>query len=161
MSATPYGQRDTWHDAAGLDEARARGQAARLELRGRAAEEVETRAAYLDLLDIAPGDRVLEVGCGVVLRELARRVGVFDNDGDSLIIAHPDRLLTRRIVAACSDHQQVTRWLVRRLPGLFHEAGLRDIRLRAFTAFGRDLQGCNGLRTERAAAIAVEVGAIS
>jgi ubiquinone/menaquinone biosynthesis C-methylase UbiE len=244
MSALPYGQLCNWRDPAGLDQTQGRVHADRLERRGRAAEEVETRAAYLDLLDIVPGQRVLEVGCGsgVVLRDLARRVApagqavgvdlspvmlqiagelaseaglsevidlregdaralpcrdgefdvalavtalsnvpdgeqavpellrvtrpggrvaVFDADGDSMIISHPDRPLTRRIVAAASDQQYANSWLARRLPGLFREAGLQDIRLRVFTAFDHDLQGSNGLRTERAAEVAAEVGAIS
>ena len=55
MSATPYGQLDNWRDGATLDETRGRERAASLELRGRAAEQIEIRAAYLDLLDIAPG----------------------------------------------------------------------------------------------------------
>lgn len=244
MSATPYGQLDNWRDGATLDETRGRERAASLELRGRAAEQIEIRAAYLDLLDIAPGERVLDVGCGsgAVLRDLARRVApsgravgvdpspmmlqiagelaseaglnelvdlregdaralpfpddefdvvlavtslshvpdgeravpelrrvtrpggrvsVFDGDGDSMIVSHPDRSLTRRIVAARSDHQFANSWLARRLPGLFREAGLQNIRLRAFTAFDHDLQGWSGIQAGRAAAIAVEAGAIS
>jgi ubiquinone/menaquinone biosynthesis C-methylase UbiE len=244
MSATPYGQRDNWRDGAALDAARGRERAASLELRGSAAEQIEIRAAYLDLLDIAPGESVLEVGCGsdAVLRDLARRVapagravgvdpspvmlqiagelageaglgevielregdaralpfpngafdvvlaatalshvpdgeravpellrvarpggrvGVFDADTDSMIISHPDRTLTRRIIAARSDHQFANSWLPRRLPGLFREAGLQDIRLRAFTAFDHDLEGWSGVQAGRAAATAAEIGAIS
>lgn len=244
MSAMPYGQFSSWRDPAGLDETRGREHATRLERRGRATQEVETRAAYLDLLEIAPGEHVLEVGCGsgVVLRDLARRVapggqavgvdlspvmlqiagelaseagltelidlregdardlpcrdgefdvvlavttlshvpggeravpelrrvaraggrvGAFEIDGDTMIISHPDRTLTRRIVAAASDQQASNSWLARRLPGLFHESGLRDIQVRTFTAFDRDMKGFNGLRTERVAEVAVEVGAIS
>jgi SAM-dependent methyltransferase len=244
MSATPYGQLGHWRDGVTLDEKQGREQAARLERRGRAAEQVETRAAYLDLLEIAPGERTLEVGCGsgVVLRDLARRVaptgravgidpnavmlrvadelaseagleelielregdaralpcrdrefdvtlavtalshvpdseravpeflrvtrpggrvGVFDADGDSMSISHPDRPLTRRIVAARADHQFADSWLIRRLPGLFRTAGLRDVQLRALTAFGQDLEGWNGSQAGRAATIAVEAGAIT
>jgi len=244
MSATPYGRLDNWRDGAALDEARGRERAASLELRGRAAEQIEMRAAYLDLLDIAPGERVLDVGCGsgAVLRDLARRVApagqavgvdpspamlqiagelardaglnelidlrqgdaralpfgdgefdavlavtalshvpdgeravpellrvarpggrvaVFDGDADAMIISHPDRALTRRIVAARSDHTFANSWLARRLPGLFREAGLRDVQLRAFTPFDHDLDSWSGNQAARGAAIAVEVGAIS
>jgi SAM-dependent methyltransferase len=221
-----------------------RERAARLEVRGQAADEIETRAAYLDLLGVGPGDRVLEVGCGsgVVLRDLARRVapdglavgldlspvllrvareharaagleavvglregdarslpfadgefdaalavttlchipegeravpelvrvtrpggtvGVFDIDGDSLIIAHPDRELTRRIVAARSDQSQVDSWLARRLPGLFAGAGLPDVRVRAFTTFDRGPKGFNASLAEIGAAVAVQAGTIT
>jgi SAM-dependent methyltransferase len=55
---------------------RARELAEFLELRARTPEEVATRGAYLDLLAPAPGERVLDAGCGsgAVTRELARRV---------------------------------------------------------------------------------------
>ena len=48
-------------------------------------------------------------GAAAAVPEMARvvrsggRVGIFDFDGDSLVISHPDRALTRRIVAAFSD----------------------------------------------------------
>jgi SAM-dependent methyltransferase len=64
------------------------------------------------------------------------RVGVFDLDGDGVILAHPDRALTRRIVAASSDHLIVNSWLVRRLPSLLAELGLGDVGVRAFTPNG-------------------------
>jgi len=47
------------------------------------------------------------------------------------------------------------------MPGLFREAGLRDVRLRAFTAFDHDLESWSGIQAERGATAAVEVGAIS
>src|SRR5207249_4320868 len=101
------------------------------------------------------------------VRELVRvvrpggRVAVFDRDTDSLLIAHPDRLLTRRIVAAYSDHGSVDGWLGRRLPGLLAEAGLVGIQVRAFTPLERDPTGFYGGMVERAAMIAAETGAIS
>jgi ubiquinone/menaquinone biosynthesis C-methylase UbiE len=71
-----YGQLDWWRSSDQAGEAEVRDQARRMELRGSAADERATRAAYLDLLAPAPGERVLEVGSGsgVVLREIARRV---------------------------------------------------------------------------------------
>ena len=51
-----------------------------------------------------------------------------DFDGDSLIVsAARTGALTRRIVAAFSDHGAVDGWLVRRLPGLLGRAGLSDV----------------------------------
>jgi ubiquinone/menaquinone biosynthesis C-methylase UbiE len=238
-----YGRLDVWKSGT-VDPAQTRELAERLELRAQSADEVATRAAYLDLLGVAPGMRVLDVGCGTgaVSRDLARRVGptgrvvgvdpspvflqiarelagrdglatlidfrpgdardlpfgdaefdaavaatvlshvpegaravpemarvvrpggrvgVFDLDTDSLIIAHPDRALTRRVVAAHSDHAVTDGWLGRRLPGLFAAAGLRDIGVRALTPIERDPAGFYAGVAERAARIAVETGVMT
>jgi ubiquinone/menaquinone biosynthesis C-methylase UbiE len=66
-----------WRDTGSADAATARELAARLERRARADDEVEARDAYLGLLGIADGQRVLDVGCGsgAVTRAIARRVG--------------------------------------------------------------------------------------
>jgi arsenite methyltransferase len=244
MEQVQYGRFDVWRGVASIDMERAREIRDRLELRARAEDEVAARAAYLDLIAVAPGERVLDVGCGsgVVTRELARRVaprglaigvdpspallavareladhhgvgehvdfrvgdaralpfadgdfdvamavtslahipdgaraipelvrvtraggrvGIFDRDPDSFIISHPDRALTRRIVAAFSDHASVDGWLARRLPGLLADAGVRDIRVRAFTPLERDASGFYAWYAVRAAEVAVESGAIS
>jgi len=74
--AMEFGRLSPWRDSAGLDDEQAREHAARLELRARAESEVAVRDEYVSLLAVAPGERVLDVGCGsgAVTRTLARRV---------------------------------------------------------------------------------------
>jgi len=242
--AMEFGRFSRFRDTANLDETDGRDMATLLELRGRAEDETAAREEYLGLLGLAPGHRVLDVGCGsgVVTRAIAQRiapdgralgidpspallavarehadaaglggsielregdcralpfsdasfdaviaattlthvsdaeravdemvrvtkpggrVGVFDFDGDSFLIAHPDRELTRRIVLAQSDHGAVNGWLVRQLPGLLAERGLDDVRVRAFMPLEREPGSFYALFAERAAEVAVQVGAIT
>jgi SAM-dependent methyltransferase len=241
---TEYGSRSLFRDTAGLDAIQARELADRLELRAKSPDEIEARAAYLGLLNVAEGDRVLDVGCGsgVVTREIARRVGptgcavgvdpspallaiardlaeveglggrvelqegsalalpfadgafdvaiavtvlshmpgaegaipemarvvrpggrmgVFDLDTDMTSVTHPDRVLTRRIIAAASDANAVDGWLSRRLPLLFVGAGLQHVRARGFFPLDTDPRGFYAGLAERAAESALKVGAIT
>jgi SAM-dependent methyltransferase len=241
---TEYGQQSLWRDTAGIDAARARELAGRLELRAKSQDEIEARAAYLDLLGVTAGERVLDVGCGsgVVTRDIARRlgpsgravgidpspqllavarelaqtaglggqvefreggalqlpfpdgafdvavavtvlahtpggehavpemarvvrpggrVGVFDLDTDMASVTHPDRVLTRRIVAAASDAIAVDGWLARRMPLLFTSAGLEEVRVRGFFPLETDPRGFYGALAERAADTALTAGAIT
>jgi ubiquinone/menaquinone biosynthesis C-methylase UbiE len=239
-----YGRESIWRDTAGAGDEKARDLAARLERRGKAEDEMAAREAYLSLLDIAPGERVLDVGCGsgVVTREIARRVGgagravgvdqspgllavarelareagvgervefregsvhrlpfpdgafdalvcvtvlshvpageaaipelvrvvrpggrigVFDLDTDMTTFTHPDRELTRRIVAAASDATAVNGWLSRQLPSLFQRAGVVDVRARGFFPLETALQSFYGNMAERCAEVAAKIGAIT
>jgi len=233
-----------WRDTATADTERARDLAARLERRAKAEDEVAARDTYLGLLNIAAGERVLDVGCGsgAVTREIARRVGstglavgldrspalltvarelahearlgahvefhegdalrlpfpnrsfdaavcvtvlshvpkgeaaipelvrvlrsggrlgVFDLDTDMTAFTHPDRSLTRRIVAAASDATAVNGWLVRQLPSLFQRAGLIDVRARGFFPLETHLQSFYGNMADRCAEAAVNAGAVT
>jgi ubiquinone/menaquinone biosynthesis C-methylase UbiE len=239
-----YGRYSLWRDTQGADAAKARDLAGRLELRAKADDEVAARDAYLGLLDLAAGERVLDVGCGsgVVTREIARRVGprgravgldpspallavarglaqeaglgdrvefregsalqlpfpdrsfdaalcvtvlshvpggesaipelarvlqpggrvgVFDLDTDMTAFTHSDRALTRRIVAAASDALAVDGWLARRLPLLFEQAGLEDVRVRGFFPLETDPRSFYASLAERSADAALKAGAIT
>jgi ubiquinone/menaquinone biosynthesis C-methylase UbiE len=241
--ATEFGRLNQWRDTAGFSEAPARDMAARLELRARAEDETAARDQYLQLFGVAPGEHVLDVGCGsgVVTRALAQRVapsgrvvgvdtspallvmareraeeaglsglitlqegdcralpfpdatfdatlavtvlthvpdvaraltemvrvtraggrvGIFDIDSDAFVIAHPDRELTRRIVAARADYGAVNGWLPRQLPGLLADLGLVDIRVRGFIPFERELGGFYAGSAERAAGMAAQMGSL-
>jgi ubiquinone/menaquinone biosynthesis C-methylase UbiE len=227
-----------------VDREQARDLAARLEHRAKAADEIAARETYLGLLDIAAGERVLDVGCGsgavtrdiarrvgsrglavgvdpspallAVARELAReasfadrvefregsalrlpfpdrafdvvvcvtvlshvprgetaipefvrvlrsggRLGVFDLDTDMTAFTHPDRAVTRRIVAAASDATAVNGWLVRQLPLHFQRAGIVDVRARGFFPLETDLQSFYAGMADRCAEVAVKAGAIT
>src|SRR6266545_7960409 len=88
-----YGRRDQFSNAESFDTAKAAELAERLEtLHGSEAEQ-SVRASYLDLLEVGPGNKVLEVGCGNgwVLREIARRVG---HDGRAVGLDASQELLT-------------------------------------------------------------------
>ena len=245
MSGTgEFGRLSAWRDTANLSESKAREQAARLEHRARAEDERSARDEYLELLRIASGDRVLDVGCGsgVVTREIAKRVapggsvigldpsrafldvareyareagldgvvtlqegdcrnlafpdasfdvvvaatvlahvpgaekalpemvrvarpggrvGVFDFDGDGLLIAHPDRALTRRIVASHCDNGAVNGWLIRQIPSILSELGLEDVRTRGFMSLERGKGSFYADLAQRAARSAAEAGAIT
>lgn len=89
------------------------------------------------------------------------RIGVFENDSESAIVAHPDRALTRRIVAAYADHAFMDSWLARRLPGMLGAAGLTGIGIRAFTTLERDPDGWFARLTAARAEVAARVGAIT
>ena len=239
-----YGQESLWRDTATANAERARDLAARLERRARAEDEVAARDTYLGLLEIADGERILDVGCGsgAVTREIARRVGhrglavgldpspallavarqlaqeaglgdrvefhegsalrlpfpdgsfdavvcvtvlshvprgeaaipemvrllrpggrlgVFDLDTDMTAFSHPDRVLTRRIVAAASDATAVNGWLVRQLPLLFQRAGLVEVRARGFFPLETDLGSFYAGMADRCAEVAVKTGDIT
>ncbi|RPI43901.1 MAG: methyltransferase domain-containing protein [Betaproteobacteria bacterium] len=87
------------------------------------------------------------------------RVGVFDLDGDMCLYAHPDRELTRRIVAAYADQMLVNGWLVRKLPALLTELGVIGVRTRGFMPL--EAGGYYANRAERCADVAAQSGLIT
>lgn len=84
---------------------------------------------------------------------------MFDLDGDLNLISHPERELTRRIVAAYSDQAWVNSWLVRELPVLLADLGIVNIKTRGFMPL--ESGGYYANRAERAAETAANSGAIT
>jgi SAM-dependent methyltransferase len=89
------------------------------------------------------------------------RVGVFDFDGEGLLIGHPDRQLTRRIVAAHCDHRAVNGHLIREIPAMFEEHGLEKVQVKGFMPLERKAGSFYADLAKRAGQGAVETGAIS
>ena len=78
------------------------------------------------------------------LREMIRvtrpggHVLVLDTDWGTTAVNGADRRVTRRILEGFGDH--ITQgWIGRQLPGLFHQAGLKDIVVAAETSWSREL----------------------
>ena len=89
------------------------------------------------------------------------RLGVFDLDTDMTTFTHPDRALTRRVVAAASDATAVNGWLARQLPLLFQRAGLMDVRVRGFFPLETDPQSFYANMAGRCVEVAVKTGVIT
>ncbi len=234
------GQLDPWRSDHQSDRERVQELVQRIELRGQAPAEVETRAAYLDLLGITAGMCVLDVGCGsgVVTRELSRRVqpggwvlgvdpnpymlefsrarednsgiefrvgdalalpvdsatfdavvcvtvlehmveperaipelvraarpggrvGVLCGEQESFIVAHPDRQLTRQIIATFADLGFANPWIGRQVPGLLEQAGVHDVEARGFVTLDRDPKRFSRRAAELRAEVAHRSGAIT
>jgi ubiquinone/menaquinone biosynthesis C-methylase UbiE len=106
-------------------------------------------------------------GAERALKEMVRvtrsggRVGVFDFDGDCFPIAHPDRELTRRIVAAQCDHSAVNGQLVRHLPGMLADLGVANVKVRGFMPLEREAGSFYAQLAERAGQTALKVRAIT
>jgi ubiquinone/menaquinone biosynthesis C-methylase UbiE len=122
-------------------------------------ETFDIALAVTTLSHVSEAERAI----GEMIRVLrpGGRIGIYDRDPDSFVMWHPDRALTRRVVAAFSDQAHHDGWLGRRAYGLLLEAGLDDVTVRAFTAIEHGTPGFYDEATKRAADIAVKVGAVS
>jgi len=86
---------------------------------------VDAAVAQTVLVHIPRAEAALAEMCRVV--GPGGRVASIDQDGDALVIDHPDRELTRRLVAFSSDHRYADGWTGRRLPRMFRAAGLSGV----------------------------------
>lgn len=101
-----------------------------------------------------------------VVAELVRllrpggRIGILEIDPESMLINHPDRELTRRVLSAANDYGFANAWVSRRVPGLLQAAGV-SCQVRAFTSLERDPGGFLARAAELRPRIALQAGAIS
>lgn len=133
------------------------GDARRLELPDGAFDRTRAERLLVHLPDPA-----------AVLAELNRvtkpggRIAVTDPDRGLVAIDHPDRALTRAILAASCDEDTRNGWMGRQLPALLHEAGLTDITVSADTLVSRNADvGMAMLRLRRAVQLASQAGTIT
>jgi hypothetical protein len=87
------------------------------------------------------------------------RLGIFDMDGDSFLISHPDRSCTRKIVAAFADYGQVNSWMMRSIMGVLEDLGIENVQVRGFMPL--DKEGYYARAAERCAEVALDAGAIT
>ncbi|MBI3965048.1 MAG: methyltransferase domain-containing protein [Chloroflexi bacterium] len=104
---------------------------------------------------------------GGFVRELVRvvrpggRVGLFEQDPQSLTFAHPEPALARRVLAAYVDHAFVDGWIARRLPELLRAAGLVDVETIGLLGAERNPRHFIAGMALQAAEIAERAGAIT
>ena len=102
-----------------------------------------------------------------VVAEMARvvkpggRVVLMDWDFETVVVTHPDRELTRRLLHWRCDHHSGDNWSGRRLLGYALAAGLRDVTVIPVTTVARDEAAALTGSMFRAAEVARDGGAIT
>jgi ubiquinone/menaquinone biosynthesis C-methylase UbiE len=89
------------------------------------------------------------------------RVLSVDQDGDTWVIDHPNRHLTRRIVRFNSDQRYADGWTGRRLRRFFRQAGLSNVEIHAWPHVDIESDSYLFSMAKRLAGAAAEVGVIS
>ncbi len=109
-----------------------------------------------------PADMLVRVFAEVkrVLKPDGRFVSV-DQDGDTWIIDHPQRALTRRVIQFNSDYRYADGWTGRYLRRLFIQNGFEDIRIQAWPHSDTERGSYLHTMALRIAESAAEHGAIS
>ena len=80
------------------------------------------------LCHLPPPEREATIGRMLRLTRAGGPVLSADQDAETWVVDHPDRELTRRIVAFYADQRFADGWTGRRLRSLFLDAGLEDVR---------------------------------
>jgi SAM-dependent methyltransferase len=102
----------------------------------------------------------------VVIKEMLRvtrtggRVAVQDQDFGTVALAHPDRVLTERILTGVAERIYAEPWSGRRLPGLLRAAGLEQVRLQTDIFQDTTLEPYTRTFLERRAERAVRFGLV-
>ncbi len=108
-------------------------------------------------------DKILLQSLLEMIRVVKRggRVLSVDQDGDTWVIDHPNRQLTRRIVRFNCDHRYADGWTGRRLRRFFGQAGLSNVEIHAWPHVDIEIDSYLFCMAERLAGAAAAIGVIS
>jgi ubiquinone/menaquinone biosynthesis C-methylase UbiE len=120
---------------------------------------VDAAVAQTVLVHVPAAAAALAEMCRVV--RPGGRVASIDQDGDALVIDHPDKELTRRLVTFSSDERFADGWTGRRLPRMFRAAGLGDVTVTMRCHLETEPGSFLHAMALRLADIALEVGVLS
>jgi ubiquinone/menaquinone biosynthesis C-methylase UbiE len=109
-----------------------------------------------------PSDKFPKVFSEVkrVLKPDGRFMSV-DQDGDTWIIDHPDRAVTRKVIQFNSDYRYADGWTGRYLGRLFRQNGFQNVRVQAWTHMDTESGSYLHRMAQRIAQAAAEHGILS
>jgi SAM-dependent methyltransferase len=88
------------------------------------------------------------------------RIVSADQDGDTWVIHHPDRELTRQVAQFNTDQRYTDGWRGRQLRGLFLEHGLREVEVVAYAHLEAGTRGYSFEMAKRISNAAADAGVI-